>query len=148
MTDNSMRRLDDEIQVRSAVQAYAHAIDSMDYVALADVFTDDVVANYHNEEPVLGNANLAEFLRQRVGATIWHQHFVQTTKVSLNADTATTESAFIAHAVSAARPGKIRMSLGSYSDTLRWTAANGWKISSRVQVTGIREVRDIGDPNG
>ncbi len=136
-----------EVAVRAAVQRYAHAIDAMDWDALAEVFTADARARYHLHDQVVGNRAISDFLRERVGRTTWHQHFVQTTEVVLDGDRAKATSAFIAHSLNLDRPGKIRMTLGSYVDVLV-RGENGWRIAEREQVTGIREVRDLGDPNG
>jgi ketosteroid isomerase-like protein len=137
----------DEVQVRAAVQRYAFAIDSLDYDALRDVFTSDATAQYHQHPLLSGNQAIADFLQERVGDTIWHQHFITTTRVTLQGDTAHADSAFIAHATKHSIPGKVRMTLGSYHDRLTRTA-DGWRITHRDQVTGIREVRQLGDPNG
>jgi ketosteroid isomerase-like protein len=137
----------DEIQVRAAVQRYAFAIDAMDYDALRDVFTPDATAQYHQHPLLTGNQSIADFLKERVGDTIWHQHFISVTRVELSGDTAQADSAFIAHATKHSIPGKVRMTLGSYHDRLARTS-DGWRVAHRDQVTGIREVRDLGDPNG
>jgi ketosteroid isomerase-like protein len=138
----------DGLAVRAAVQAYAHAIDAFDWDALASVFTTDAVARYQGREPVHGNVAIARFLQDAVGPSTWHQHFISTTEVRFKGSgVAHLVSAFIAHSISPARPGKVRMTLGSYQDKLIRTDM-GWRISEREQITGMREVRDLGDPNG
>jgi ketosteroid isomerase-like protein len=134
---------ENELQIRIAVQNYAHAIDAMNWSALADVFTSDATAQYHQHPLIIGNQAIADFLHERVGDTAWHQHFISTTHVTLNGDTAHADSAFIAHTTRHSAQGKIRMTLGSYHDRLVKTST-GWKIAHRDQVTGVREVRDLG----
>jgi ketosteroid isomerase-like protein len=136
-----------EVAIRAAVQRYAFAIDAFDWEALAAVFTEDAVARYHQHTPVVGNTAIAEFLRERVGPSTWHQHFISVTDVQRDGDRARTTSAFIAHSVNPTRPGKIRLTLGTYIDVLHH-GHNGWRIAERDQITGLREVRDLGDPNG
>jgi ketosteroid isomerase-like protein len=133
---------EDELQIRIAVQNYAHAIDAMNWSALADVFTSDATAQYHQHPLLTGNQAIADFLRERVGDTDWHQHFISTTQVIMNGSNAHADSAFIAHTTRRSAPGKVRMTLGSYHDRLVKTAA-GWRIAHRDQVTGIREVREL-----
>ncbi len=138
-----------ELAIRAAVLRYALAIDAFDWGAgaLAAVFTDDAVARYHLHPPVSGNTEIASFLRDRVGPSTWHQHFISITDVQRSGDRARTTSAFIAHSINPTRPGKIRLTLGSYFDVLV-RGDNGWRIAERDQVTDLREVRDLGDPNG
>ncbi len=136
-----------ELAIRAAVHRYALTIDAFDWDALAAVFTVDAVARYHQHTPVVGNRAIANFLRERVGPSTWHQHFISITDLQRNGDRAQTTSAFIAHSINPTRPGKIRLTLGSYVDVLVRTDA-GWRIAERDQVTGLREVRDLGDPNG
>jgi ketosteroid isomerase-like protein len=137
----------DELAIRAAVLRYANAIDAFDWDALAAVFTVDAVARYHLHQPVIGNVAIAEFLRERVGPSTWHQHFISITDLQLDGDCARTISAFIAHSINPTRPGKIRLTMGSYVDALV-RGEGGWRIAERDQVTGLREVRDLGDPNG
>jgi ketosteroid isomerase-like protein len=137
----------DGLAIRAAVQQYARAIDAFDWDALAAVFTIDAVARYHQHPPVVGNGEIANFLRERVGPSTWHQHFISITDVQRDGDRARTNSAFIAHSINPTRPGKIRLTLGSYADVLVRTP-DGWRIAERDQLTGLREVRDIGDPTG
>jgi ketosteroid isomerase-like protein len=137
----------DELAIRAAVLRYANAIDAFDWDALAAVFTVDAVARYHQHAPIVGNVAIAEFLRERVGPSTWHQHFISITDFHRDGDNAKTTSAFIAHSINPTRPGMIRLTLGSYFDVLVRTA-EGWRISQRDQVTGQREVRVLGDPNG
>ncbi len=152
-TDDQLARCDgcqdaaDELAIRAAVLRYANAIDAFNWAALAAVFTVDAVARYHLHDPIVGNVNIAEFLRERVGPSTWHQHFISITDFQREGDTAKTTSAFIAHSINPTRPGMIRLTLGSYFDVLERTA-EGWRISQRDQVTGQREVRVLGDPNG
>jgi ketosteroid isomerase-like protein len=146
-TNQCCRDAVDEVAITAAVQRYAFAIDAFDWNALTEVFTVDAVARYHQHPPVIGNAAIASFLRERVGPSTWHQHFISITDINRDGDRAKTTSAFIAHSINPTRPGKIRLTLGSYVDVLVRTDA-GWRIAERDQVTGLREVRDLGDPNG
>jgi ketosteroid isomerase-like protein len=146
-TNQCCRDAVDEVAITAAVQRYALAIDAFDWDALTNVFTVDAVARYHQHPPVVGNAAIASFLRERVGPSTWHQHFISITDINRDGDRAKTTSAFIAHSINPTRPGKIRLTLGSYIDVLVRTDA-GWRIAERDQVTGLREVRDLGDPNG
>jgi ketosteroid isomerase-like protein len=136
-----------ELGIRAAVLRYADAIDAFDWDALADVFTPDAVARYHQHTPVVGNRAISDFLKERVGPSTWHQHFISITSLERTGDVARTMSAFIAHSINPLRPGKIRMTLGSYADVVV-LGPSGWRIKERDQVTGLREVRDLGDPNG
>ncbi len=145
--DASCQNTAHELAIRAAVLRYAFAIDAFDWDALAAVFTVDAVARYHQHPPVVGNAAISDFLRERVGPSTWHQHFISITDLQRTGDRAQTTSAFIAHSINPTRPGKIRLTLGSYVDVLVRTEV-GWRISERDQVTGLREVRDLGDPNG
>ncbi|GAA3382990.1 nuclear transport factor 2 family protein [Cryptosporangium minutisporangium] len=129
MTVSSTDRLD----VAEVLHAYAWAIDTQDYDALATgVFTADVVADYGLPEPLRSADVVVAFMRAAHEHLTATQHLIGNCTVQVSGDAATSRSYAYATLIRRGAPGGDRLAFAAhYADELVRTGA-GWRIRSRV----------------
>ncbi len=85
----SLQEISDRLEIQELVVAYSHAVDTRDWDAFDDIFTDDAVIDYTEMGGSRGGvAATKEFLRQAMPQFSSFQHMQATSKVTLQGDTA------------------------------------------------------------
>lgn len=85
----SLQEISDRLEIQDLLAAYSHAIDSRDWDALDEVFTEDAVIDYTEMGGSRGNrAETKEFLAKAMPNFVGFQHMVATTKLEYDGDTA------------------------------------------------------------
>jgi ketosteroid isomerase-like protein len=85
----SIEEISDRLEIQDLLATYSHAIDSRDWDALDDVFTEDATIDYTEMGGSRGNVEETKaFLREAMKLFSGFQHLVATTKLTLNGDTA------------------------------------------------------------
>ena len=131
----SLQEISDRIEIHDVMVAYSHAVDTRDFDALDDVFTEDALIDYTEMGGSRGNvAETKAFLRTAMPHFSGFQHMIATSKVTLEGDTASART--ICH-----NPMVIDKGDGSthvffcglwYRDKLVRTP-QGWRIKERYE---------------
>ena len=125
----------DELEIRNKLALYAVAIDSQDWDTLDEIFTPNIVANYHipDHEVLHGLPAVKSFVVKQLTGTVV-QHTVDTIVVeprpSPTGDIKST-SYVVANTLGQGKLGEAAFVFGKFFDT--WTKSNGkWKVKNRV----------------
>ena len=104
MTDDQLRRLADESELRDLIHRYAFGLDDRDWTLWRSVFADEVVIDMsdYRPEPPPSLATAEQVVRS--AQTLFAgfeatQHFIGTPRIELGADGARSETYCIAHHV-------------------------------------------------
>jgi 3-phenylpropionate/cinnamic acid dioxygenase small subunit len=134
----SIQEISDRLEIQDVLVGYSHAIDTRDWDALDEVFTEDAVVDYTATGGSRGDmATTKEFLVGALAGFAVTQHLVAASKVTIEGDTA--EARTMCH-----NPMVLDTGDGSthvffcgfwYRDQLVRTPA-GWRIRSRVLERG------------
>jgi hypothetical protein len=85
----SLEEISDRLEIQDLLVAYSHAVDTRDWDAFDDVFTDDALIDYSEMGGSRGGvAATKEFLRTTMPQFCSFQHMQATSKVTLHGDTA------------------------------------------------------------
>ena len=85
----SLQEISDRMEIQELMVSYSHAVDSRDWDALDDVFTDDAIIDYTEMGGSRGDVvETKAFLKKAMPNFAGFQHMVATSKVILNGDTA------------------------------------------------------------
>jgi uncharacterized protein (TIGR02246 family) len=128
-----LRELEDRAAIEAVVVAYATALDTKDFEALRDLFTDDVVWEY---EGLVGPLRGADAIVVMMRGSLEHldatQHLNGNHVITVRGDEADHVGYFQAMHVRTGHPGGEQyLGAGRYRDRLRRTP-KGWRLSSRV----------------
>ncbi len=138
----TLQHLVDRQAINDVLQRYARGIDEFDFEVVSDVFTTDAAAQYSKYPELIGGPAIAQFLRDHSRSTSWHQHLLTVVDVVIDGGRATALTYFIAHMVSGEPGDAVTVQVGDYRDELIRTA-DGWRISQRRQVSGLKERRSL-----
>ena len=85
----SLEEISDRMEIQDLMVAYSHAIDTRDWDALDDVFTEDAFIDYSAMGGSAGDLKTTkEFLAKAMANFAGFQHMVATSKVTLRGDEA------------------------------------------------------------
>jgi hypothetical protein len=85
----SIEEISDRLEIQDLLVAYSHAVDTRNWDAFDDVFTDDALIDYTEMGGSRGGvAATKEFLRTTMPQFASFQHMQATSKVTLHGDTA------------------------------------------------------------
>ena len=138
----TLQNLIDREAINDVLQRYARGIDAFDFDVVSDAFTIDAKARYSTYPEMIGGPAIAQFLREHTQSTSWHQHLLTVVEVVIDGDRATALTYFIAHMVSGEPGETVTVQVGDYRDELLRTV-DGWKISRRRQLSGLKERRSL-----
>jgi hypothetical protein len=143
VTDDRLRRLTDESELRDLIHRYAFGLDDRDWTLWRSVFADEVVidmSDYQPEPPPRPSmaeqiVRSAEVLFAGFEAT---QHFIGTQRYDIAGDTAVITAHMRAEHWLTTGKGADRYTMyGTYIDECVRTA-DGWKLT-RVKLCLLRE---------
>lgn len=125
----------DYIAIKRTLSAYPFAIDSKDFDALANVFTEDVVANYSAPINVLDGLDAVKSALSASLAPVHTQHALTTQLIDLDGpQTASSKTYFTAsHFGQGVYEGELLTAWGRYDDALVKTGS-GWRVKTRTLV--------------
>jgi 3-phenylpropionate/cinnamic acid dioxygenase small subunit len=85
----TLQEISDRLEIQDLLVAYSHAVDTRDWDAFDDIFTDDAVIDYTEMGGTRGGvAATKEFLRTTMPQFAGFQHLQATSKVTVHGDTA------------------------------------------------------------
>jgi hypothetical protein len=143
LTDELLRRLADESELRDLIHRYAFGLDDRDWRLWRSVFADEVVidmGDYRPEPPPrLATADQVVHSAQILFAVFEAtQHFIGTHRFEIDGDEAVITAHMRAeHWLTTGRGGDRYTMYGTYTDDCIRTAG-GWKIT-RVKLRLLRE---------
>jgi hypothetical protein len=130
----SIEEISDRLEIQDLLATYSHAIDSRDWDALDDVFTEDALIDYTAMGGPAGNrAETKKFLTDIMPSFPGFQHMVATSKVIIDGDAATGRT--ICHnpmIISTPDGNRAVYCALWYNDRYVRTPA-GWRIQERVE---------------
>jgi hypothetical protein len=129
----TLQELSDRFEINDVLVAYSHAIDTRQWDALDDVFSDDADIDYTAFGGPAGKLpEIKAFLDQALGGFIGFQHMVAAPKITLDGDRATAKTYCHNPMILADGEGgeKVWFIGLWYHDELVRTPA-GWRISHR-----------------
>ena len=130
----SIQEISDRLEIQDLLASYSHAIDSMNWDALDDVFTADALIDYTAMGGPKGTlAEQKKFLSEVMPGFPGFQHMVATSKITIAGDTATGRTICHNPMTIATPDGNRTVFCGLwYNDRYVRTAA-GWRISERIE---------------
>ncbi|OCL11105.1 hypothetical protein AOQ84DRAFT_353204 [Glonium stellatum] len=125
----------DYIAIRQTLSAYPFAIDSKNFDALTNFFTEDVIANYSTPINVLNGLNAVKTALSASLASVHTQHALTTQLINIDGpQTASSKTYFTAsHFGLGVYEGEILTAWGRYEDGLIKTS-EGWRVKTRTLV--------------
>lgn len=143
MTTNILDVLQAQADIQVILNRYATALDSRDWPALNDVFTENASAHYEGVGQFEGRTAIVKLVRhvlEQCGPT---QHLLGTCSIEVDGDTAKAKCYLAAiHAGIHEYEGKTQTVWGEYRDRLVKTS-HGWRIVHR-ELAIIHGQGDIG----
>jgi len=128
----SLEELTDRAAIMDVVIAYATALDTRDWEALAALFTDDARWEYRaSGEQVHGPQAIAARMKPALEHLDATQHFNGNHVITIHGDEAEHTSYYQAQHV---RDGELFLGAGRYEDRLRRTP-DGWRLTARVLIS-------------
>jgi ketosteroid isomerase-like protein len=127
----TVRALQDRIDIEEVLYRYSSAVDSFDKEGLRSCLADDLWAQYGNSEPVTGGDTLANWIADATATVIWQHHLLNVYHVKIDGDKASTVSYLTSYQVFENDPKAAIILVARYHDELRRTP-DGWKLSRRV----------------
>lgn len=143
MTDDQLRRLADESELRDLIHRYAFGLDDRDWTLWRSVFADEVVIDMsdYRPEPPPSLATAEQVVRS--AQTLFAgfeatQHFIGTQRYEITGDVAVITAHMRAeHWLTTGRGDDRYTMYGTYTDDCVRTA-EGWKLT-RVKLRLLRE---------
>jgi len=129
--DETLRSIQDRIEITDVLYRYASTIDKFDLEGLRATLADDLYAQYGNAEPVRGGDAVAGWIAEAIASVIWQHHLLSVYSVEVDGDHAKALVYHTSHQVFEAEPGSAKLLVGRYHNELR-READGWKISRLV----------------
>lgn len=130
----SMQEMSDRLEIQDLLAGYSHAIDSQEWDALDDVFTDDAIIDYTEAGGSRGNLEETKaYLDRAMKQFSGFQHLVGTTKFEIEGDSARAKS-ILFNPMLTEKDGKRHIFFVGlwYRDKLVRTSV-GWRISERYE---------------
>lgn len=144
-TDPALRAIQDRIEITDVLYRYASTIDKFDLQGLRSTFTDDLVGQYGNAEPIQGGDEVAAWIAEAIAPVVWQHHLLSVYHVDVDGDHATALVYHTSHQVFESEPESAKVLVGRYDNELR-READGWKISKLVLeiLWGESKIDDVG----
>ncbi len=130
-TDETLRAIQDRIEITDVLYRYASTIDKFDLEGLRSTLADDLVGQYGNAEPVHGGAAVADWIAEAIAPVIWQHHLLNVYHVEVDGDRATALVYHTSHQVFENEPESAKVLVGRYHNELR-REPDGWKLSRLV----------------
>jgi ketosteroid isomerase-like protein len=146
----SLQEISDRFEIQDLLVAYCHAIDTRDWDALDDVFTDDAVIDYTEMGGTRGGlAATKAFLAEALAGFTSYQHLAATSAVDIDGDTARGRTICHNPMILGPPPGtdgptRILFAGLWYRDVFVRTPA-GWRIRERHEEKSYLELLPSGD---
>jgi ketosteroid isomerase-like protein len=129
INEAALAELLDQHAVEQVLYTYGSRIDMRDHAAVRATFTDDIVAQYGNADPIHGADEVIGFIAEFTEEAVWEHHFLNVYHVDIDGDEAQALIYHTSHQMFSSAPGVVHKIVGRYHNTLRRTA-DGWKISN------------------
>ena len=123
-----MSLIDDQIEIQTLAQTYAHGVMSRDAEVWASTWAEDSVWYLGTPEPVSGRDNIVKLWKGAMGAYPVVLHMVQPGIIDVDGATATAR--WYIHESIVTADGDQIYNVGVYNDTLK-KIDGAWKFSSR-----------------
>ena len=133
-TDVSIDQLLEQARIEKILLLYATLLDQRDWAGLADVFTDDAVADYRGIGTFEGRPAITGVVQDFLGKCGPTQHMITNVRISVDGKQAVAKCYLQAtHAGGRGHEGKTLTVWGEYSDRLQ-LRPEGWRIVHRELV--------------
>ena len=144
MSEPSLQALIDEAEIHRLLTRYAEALDTRDYAALDEVFTENATSNYEGIGKFDGREAIRGLMRRALEQCGPTQHLLGTVRIELIDDSHARARCYLAaiHVGKGEYEGKLYTVWGEYRDRLEKVTA-GWRIVHR-ELAGIHAEGDIG----
>jgi ketosteroid isomerase-like protein len=126
-----LRAIQDRIEITDVLYRYASTIDRFDLEGLRTTFTDDLVGQYGNAEPIQGGDAVAAWIADAIAPVVWQHHLLSVYHVEVDGDHASALVYHTSHQGFENEPESAKVLVGRYQNELRHEA-DGWKISKLV----------------
>lgn len=144
----TLQEISDRMEIQDLLVAYSYAIDSSDWDALDDVFTEDAWIDYSAFGGSAGNlADTKKFLAESMPMFRSFQHMVGTSQVRIEGDTAHVKTICHNPMVMPVRDDKVQVFYCGlwYVDEMVRTA-DGWRIRKRTEEKSyVHNMPGVGD---
>jgi hypothetical protein len=134
----TLQELSDRLEIQDKITAYAYAVDFHRWDELDAIFTDDALLDFTASGGEKGDLTaIKAFFNRALTMFEGHQHLMGNTAVTLEGDSATSQTLCHNPMYLKGADGEQRVLFVGiwYHDT--WVrAADGWRISRRVQQKG------------
>jgi hypothetical protein len=127
----SLRALQDRIDVEEVLYKYSSSVDSFDKEGVRSCLADDLWAKYGNGEPVTDADTLANWIAEATASCIWQHHLLNVYHVTIDGEQASTVSYLTSYQVFEEDPKAAIILVARYHDELKRTP-DGWRISKRI----------------
>ena len=135
-----MSAIEDRLAIDDLLTQYAVAIDTRNFAALDDIFTEDATLDYSSSGAIKGTRNeVRDWFAAMLPAMDMSQHFVTNRMITVDGDEAHARSYFFNPM---GLDGKFFYVGGYYDDRLRRTT-DGWRIVARVQETAFMDMHAV-----
>ncbi|MGE0743559.1 MAG: nuclear transport factor 2 family protein [Hyphomonadaceae bacterium] len=141
MNDAALCALADRLAIHDVLTRYFHAVDHGQLAELESCFTADCIAIYDGEQVAANRQDLMDFFTGKRASKVkpdfvnmkHRMHFIGNVTVTLNGETADSETYALAHLID--QPDQLRMRTRAlrYFDKLR-REPGGWRIAHRRHV--------------
>ena len=130
----TLQELSDRAEIQELMVNYCYAIDTRDWAALDDVFTEDAMIDYSEVAGVRGQLpEIKIFLAEALGPMLGFQHTISTSQLRFEGDRAFGRTACFNPMIVSDNGERRVVFFGLwYRDTFERTP-NGWRISERYE---------------
>ncbi len=135
MTEPTLQRIADRLEIEDVLTRYAWSIDSKSFDGLDDVFTADAQIDYTSSGGIAGAyPEVKAWLASVLPHFPAYQHLVTNKQIEVSGDTATSRSEFYNPMMQQKPDGSTSLFFvgGEYHDRLTRTAS-GWRIKERIE---------------
>ncbi len=135
MTEPTLQRIADRLEIEDVLTRYAWSIDSKSFDGLDDVFTADAQIDYTSSGGIAGAyPEVKAWLASVLPHFPAYQHLVTNKQIEVSGDTATSRSEFYNPMMQQKPDGSTSLFfvVGEYHDRLTRTAS-GWRIKERIE---------------
>jgi hypothetical protein len=128
----TLQEISDRMEINDLMVAYCYAVDTRNYDALDEVFTEDAVIDYSEMVGIKGNpTEIKAFLKEGLAPISAFQHIISTSQIKLDGDRASGRT--ICTNPMVIREGQHLLAFGLWYRDEFVRTAKGWRISSRYE---------------
>jgi SnoaL-like domain len=128
----TLQEISDRMEINDLMVAYCYAVDTRNYDALDDVFTEDAVIDYSEMVGFVGNREETKaFLVAGLSPISAFQHIISTSQITLDGDRANGRTMCTNPMV--VRENQHLMAFGLWYRDEFVRTPKGWRISSRYE---------------